>query len=506
MANKLANIYKMDVKSIIKNESENIKAIQSHIKTLKAARSARDVVSLFDFDAINPTEQKSIKNIQKDILERCKFDFGDSLKSEYINLLSHDTNIKSIEPKLLKIFQSLNPQQKREMATMISMIDKGQEFIKRNKLIDLKKVWIPVTFNCPICSSDSELKISILAISEGYTVKSACHSCHHTELPKTKCECGFCKKNTVIFELAKEIENDITKAKSGANRLLQEAIDKEELVLDNVNLLNLFAKFMSLRSSLSNDAKSVAEKVISIYSITGGFDHNTYQFTQNIVGEKKASSIASELSRAGFFYKAGFIPRPNQAKEQPSFCVKNKSSEFLSINEFGIITTTNSPPPPDKHINLAIFINDDFIENFTVDFEVAPTMWSVFKANHFILEHDIHGGILSATNATEKEEKGSILKNKTIRSAYLKEKEDNNYPHVFPDIKIGRLIELDDFRRIMIASTLSILETFEASIVCYDDNFTPKKVYILKSSQNVDVIKNSVVPILKAKEIDVVII
>ena len=58
----------------------------------------------------------------------------------------------------------------------------------------------------------------------------------------------------------------------------------------------------------------------------------------------------------------------------------------------------------------------------------------------------------------------------------------------------------------MIASTLSILEGFEVSLVCYDKEFKPKKAYLNKTSQSIDVVKNSIIPILKSKGVEVVLV
>lgn len=506
MSNKIASMCKSDVIKFVKEENENIAIVRAHTDTLKEARRARNIVSLFDFDHADSTTTKSISEIKKDIFERCKFDFGGDLDSAHISLIEDAEDLNQIEAELLELFESANKKQKQFLAILVTLKEGGQEFIHRHKLYDLKRAGIPVTFHCPICDSDTEISISILAIAEGYTVKSACKSCGHIEAPRTPCKCDFCKKNTAMFDLAKLVEAGLTKTKSKANKRLQLAIDKEELVQNEVDLLNLFAKYMSLKSTLSDNAKQVAEKVTSVFSITGEFEHNTYTFTQNIVGEDSASSVASELNKVGFFYKVGFIPKANDLGIPPSFGISSKSSECMTLDKNGILTFTNDIKPTTDDEDSTILISKNFIDDIHVHFEVQPFQRSIFKANHFILEHEVHGGIMSAKDVVEKSEEGSILKNKVVRDAYLQEKETNMFPHVFPDIKIGRLIELEDLRRIMISSTLSILEGYEASIVCYDEAFNPKKVYLNKTSQSVDVVKNSVVPMLKAKGVDVVMI
>ena len=65
MTNKIANILKADVEAIFKNEYDNIKAIKKHVETIIATKQAREIVSLFDFDASVPTSQKTITNIEK---------------------------------------------------------------------------------------------------------------------------------------------------------------------------------------------------------------------------------------------------------------------------------------------------------------------------------------------------------------------------------------------------------------------------------------------------------
>lgn len=506
MSNKIATICKDDVTRFIKDESENISIIRSHIGLIKEARLARSIVSLFDFDGADEPQPKEISEIKRDIFERCKFDFGESIDEAHISLIEETEDLTHIESEIIEIFSTMNPTQKRDFSIMVALREGGQAIIQGNKIIDLHKVGIPVTFHCPICQNDSEIKLSILAISEGYTVKSACKHCNHIEAPRKPCKCDFCKKNSTIFDLAKLIEAGLTKTKSKANKRLQTAIDKEELVHNEVDLLNLFAKFMSLRNSLSEDAKRVVESVISCYSITGEFDHNTYQFTQNIVGQDNASAVASELYKAGFFFKVGFVPRANDLGISPSFGIKSKYTECMTFDKNGILTFSDDIKPTTDDEDSVLIINKGFLDDFYVHFEVQPIMRSIFKANHFILEHEVHGGILSAKDAEDKVEEGSILKNKITREAYLREKESGEYPHIFPDIRIGRLIDLEDLRRIMIASTLTILEGFEASIVCYDDNFNPQKIYLHKTSQSIDVVKNSVVPMLQAKGIEVVMI
>lgn len=504
MSNQIATLCKNDVRKYIKDESENINIIRQHVELLKEAQSCRSIHRLFEFDD-EPADSPNIAEIKKSIFERCKFDFADSIEESLVSLIEDADKLSDVENDIIEVFEGLDSSQQRDFAIMLSLLDGGQEVITKNQLIDLKKIGLPVRFHCPICESDSEIKLSILAIAEGYTVKSACKSCGHTEAPKKGCKCEFCKKNQVTFDLAKVVESGFHRTKSAANKMLNKAIEREELVQNDVDLLNRFAKFMSFRGSLSADAQEVVEKAIEVFSVTGAFDHNTYYFTQNIVGEEKASAIASELNKVGFFYKVGFIPRNNSLGIPPSFGIDSKHLQCMKINTNGVLSFYDDIKPTTDDSDSVLIINKGFSDDFHVHFEVQPYMRGVFKVNHLVLEHEVFGGIVSTKETEEKTEDGAILKTVAVREAFLREIESGEY-FVFPDIRIGRLIDLDDFRKIMISSTLSLLEGFEANLVCYDKQFNPKKVYINKTSQSLDVVKNSVVPILKSKGIEVILL
>lgn len=505
MSHQIANLCKADITKFIKDESENLAIIRAHIHKLNSAKNARKLSNLFGFSNTDQSDDKSISEIRLEIYERCKFDLSVDIDQAHLELLDNASHISDIENDLVEIFDNLDEAQKAPLATLVALKEGGRELLEVNKIIDLKLVQIPITYNCPLCETDNDLRLSVLALNETYTVKSNCSNCGHSVSENSKCECAFCAKNKNIFDLAKLLNESLKKTIQKADKRIKLAIDKEEIVENDVDLLNLFAKFTSFRSSLSKEAKQVVESVISCYSITGEFAHNTYQFTQNIVGENNASKISSELYKAGFFYKAGFIPKNNNMGIPPSFGIKSKADEHLIYDINGRLLLANGDNVT-NYDEATLYISKDFAEEFYVFFNVQPYMRSVFKVNQYILEHDVHGGIISGTKSEEKHEFGSILKNKGAREAYLEEKQSGEYSHIFPDIRIGRLIDLEDLRRIMISSTLTILEGFEASIVCYDDQFEPRKVYLQKTSRSIDVIKNSVIPMLTAKGIEVVLL
>ena len=191
MSNQIATLCKNDVRKYIKDESENINIIRQHVELLKEAQSCRSILRLFEFDD-EPSDSPNIAEIKKSIFERCKFDFADSIEERLVLLIEDADNLSDIENDIIEVFEGLDSSPQRDFAIMLSLLDGGQEVITKNQLIDLKKIGLPVRFHCPICESDSEIKLSILAIAEGYTVKSACKSCGLTEAPKKGCKCEFC--------------------------------------------------------------------------------------------------------------------------------------------------------------------------------------------------------------------------------------------------------------------------------------------------------------------------
>ncbi|ELP6119281.1 hypothetical protein QTV43_000421 [Vibrio vulnificus] len=466
---------------------------------LSKAENFRKIGNLFALD--EASEKKiSLDQIYDLMFQKYSFELHDELPSESIVLLAKCNDIEGNKEKLVDALYELDSQdQRKHFITLLSLRPGGLDLIKESELTD-EEILYKVSFHCPLCGSETQLMVNAKAISEDYSVKMACRDCGHTTDPNKKCECAHCADNATIFDLVCLLDDGLEHSLTPANEMLLEHIKREEVIISDVDLKQLFANYSSFKNSLSEEARDVATRAIGVYKATGEFKNNTYRFTQNIVGEEKAARVTSELNKVGLFYKKGNIPRLSRTDDrQPCLALESNDLRVIELTDKGHLNIKELGDIEPASSNTSRYIGPEFMNSLSIRYGVAPYLTSVFAINKYILEHEVFGGVIS--NDIEQNEKllsGCILTNERIRAVFEEESKKEGQ-HVFPDIKLGKLVDLSGLQKVLNTATLSLLETYEANLVCFDESYEPIKVYLLKSSSGVDVFKNSVMPLLAMK-------
>jgi len=499
MSNSLTTHAQECVTGFIVSENKNISRVHKHIEMLQKAENYRKIGNLFALDEASD-KKMSIDQIYDLMFQKYSFELHDDLPSDSIVLLAKCDDIEGNKEKIVEALYDLDSkEEQKHFITLLSLRPGGLELIQESELTE-DDILYKVSFHCPLCGSETQLMVNAKAISEDYSVKMACRDCGHTTDASKECECDHCAENATIFDLMCLLDDGLAHSLTPSNEMLHDHIKREEVITSEVDLKQLFANYSSFKSSLSDDAKDVATRAIGVYKATGGFKNNTYRFTQNIVGEEKAAQVTSELNKVGLFYKKGNIPRISRTDDRkPCLDLESNDLRLVELTDNGhlVIVPIHEEIPKDS--NTSRYIGPEFMNTLKIQYGVAPYLTSVFAINKYILEHEVYGGVIS--NDVEQNEKllsGCILTHEKIRSVFIEEASKEGQ-YVFPDIKIGKLVDLSGLQKVLNTATLSLLETYEANLVCFSEDFEPTKVYLLKSSSGVDVFKNSVMPLLAMK-------
>lgn len=497
MANKLYTEFLGDVEEYLKRESETIRMVSDHLKMIDESNRLRTFSAMF---GQNVDEMENIDQIKKDLFEELVFSFS-HLNDDVIETLSKTDDMMVVEDEILQICDEVtSPKTLNQITSLIALKKNGEKLIEKHqgKFGDISSIPYRASFHCPHCGNDTKVALTIRAMTTSFMAKSECNHCGHS--PKLDCQCDFCIKGKMVFDLAKVVEKNLLDAKFRANRSLSTYVSDYKVVENHVKMPELLAKYMSFKGGASKQAKEVIDKAVEVFRLTNNFEFETFDFTKNIVGEEDAKKVASELYKIGFFYKAGYIPRQNMGVH-PIIGLGGSGLKTLYLTPAGSVCV--SDVEPDEYQESSLFIES--MDDIRAVYEVKPHFVSVFAINIWALEHEAFGGVYSMDDKREVRQSGKILQNQSVRDAFEREL-DNGAFYVFPDVKLSKLIDISILNRVLNNASIKLLENFEANLVCFDTQYEPKRIYLTSGRKGLDVIEATISPILESKGIEIVML
>ncbi|WP_210498242.1 hypothetical protein [Vibrio crassostreae] len=495
MTNKIYKEYISDVEELLNQEAETIRVVKDHLEKIEEAKNARTFAAMF---SENGDMSKDIDAIKADIFGELSFMYSSNVDDSAIEILSNASNVNDIEDSVLQMFdEHPDERSKRYLAALVALLKGGVELITKHDLYNLQKIPYQAIFKCPLCGEETSTKITIHAMRTEFISKAECKGCGHTIKPE--CSCDFCLKNKMIFDMSKVVEKSLLDIKNKANKTLTQHVDDYKVIENDVSMPELLARYTSYKGRIGGQSKEVIDKAIEVFKLTNEFEYETYDYVKNIIGEEDASKVASELCKIGFFYKAGYIPRVNMGvKPLLNLSGENLLNLYLTP-EGGLVVSDDEP---DEYIESSVIVNNN--SKLKVVYDVKPYFLSVFKVNRWALEHEAFGGVYSIE---EKQERltGKIIQNPSVREAFETEHKRGEY-YVFPDVKISKVIDVSMLSKVMNSATIKLLDGFEANLVCFDENYEPKRVYLSSGRKGLDIIEAAIQPLLESKGIEIVII
>lgn len=201
MTNKLFSAFEAELANIIEVESDNISTIQTHLETLRDAHNNRKISSMYSSEL---KDNPSTEQVKADIFEEMSFSIGSSLSDSVIELLISTKHVEPIKDELLKHFESLKGTPKtNSLAALVALKAGGVEFIESHQLTDLNRIPYKTSFECPICETETDIKLTIHAITPDFYARKECSGCGHVS--HEGCTCDFCLLNKSIFDRAKYV-------------------------------------------------------------------------------------------------------------------------------------------------------------------------------------------------------------------------------------------------------------------------------------------------------------
>ncbi|PSV00963.1 hypothetical protein [Photobacterium kishitanii] len=495
MTNKATDTCMKDIAKYIQTEKENIKIITEHVKKIELSKSSFSLNSIIG--GLSPNENLEIE-FKKNAIDRLL-----ELPNEMVSFLNKTVNV---EESIQEFSELLNEEEGyilNDFLFMSTLIPKGLNAVLDTKTIDERTLQCIEYYHCPICNKKSEIKIPIRSIIEDNLQFNQCPSCNHTNTPS--CKCDHCTQNEFIYSIAKIIDKGISDSCERGNKMLNNAIENGEIIENNIDLTKLFAIFKSYKHSMSEDAKNVSNAIIDVYKTTKKFEQSTYVFTKNMVGEEKARQVASELNKIGFFYKKGFIPKTNDGIE-PKFGTSDSSFKHLKLSNLGALSIVDTPEAKSDGNGIYTRIpNITEVDKIKIIYDIKPTFTTIFRVNPLVLEHEAFGIISSAKSSLHCN--GQFLNSKLAREYYEKNYGDEEFPFLAPNIRLSRLINMDDFLNILNPSIVDAFERLEVDLVAFDrKEFKAIKIFITEDFKNLDIFSSAIAPVLRLQGIEVIIL
>lgn len=499
MTNKATRACVEGIKNCLKSNSENIDKVRKHIGKLLSAEQ--------DFTLSKLANSDNHGDILKHLFTSNSTLRFFELTTEMISFLKETEDLEKDKERFLTFVESIDDAETQEdFLFMAALCPNGLQQVISTGLIDESKLVVEVDFKCSLCEGRAKKVITIASVLNNETVLlEQCPNCQHKQ--KGACACDVCQDNDFIFNLAHDMDEALQASLIDGDIVIKKAIEDKEIIETDVNLNKLYSTYTSYQSSMSEQAKMVADAIIEVYQTTKKFDQSTYIFTKNMVGEDDARKVASELNKIGFFYKKGFIPKPN-GEAEPRFGMTENSFKYIRKTKGGVMSLVSHEDlyadPSSKYTR---YIDPKSIGDIRIVYDVKPNFTSIFRVNPVILERKAYGIATSG-------KKTSHCNGQFLNSAKARELFQANYgsndpdaPYLAPNVRLSRVINLDDFLAILNPSVVKTFERLEVDLVEFDrKEFKAKKIYITEDFKNLNIFKDAIKPVLNLQNVEVVIL